>query len=246
MLLLYIVGASVAGGALSLLGAALLTFRLPPSLLPRLVSFAAGVLLAAAFLNVLPEAFAQNADHAGLFAAILGGLIGFFLLEKLALWRHSHEQVVDDARGHAGQLILVGDGVHNFADGIMIAAAFLTDPMLGLTTAVAVIAHEIPQEMGDFLILLNAGFSRAKALWLNLVSSLASVAGGVLGYFLLIMASALLPYILALAAASFIYIAVADLMPGMNKRWETRATLWQLGLIASGIGLVAGQHALLG
>lgn len=246
MLLLYIVGACVTGGALSLLGAALLTFRLPPSLLPRLVSFAVGVLLAAAFLGILPEAFAQSTDHTGLFAAILGGLIGFFLLEKLALWRHSHEQQVDDARGHAGLLILMGDGVHNFADGILIAAAFLTDPMLGLTTAVAVIAHEIPQEMGDFLILLNAGFSRAKAFWLNLASSLASVAGGVLGYFLLNKASSLLPYILALAAASFIYIAIADLMPGMNKRWETRATLWQLVLIASGAGLVAGQSALLG
>lgn len=246
MLLIYIVCATVAGGALSLLGATLLTLGFSRNLLSRLVSFSVGVLLATAFLNVLPEALAQSEDHAGVLAAILVGLIGFFLLEKFVLWRHSHEPEAGDAGGHTGFLILIGDGVHNFADGILIAAAFLTDPMLGLTTAVAVIAHEIPQEMGDFLILLNAGYSRTKAFWLNLASSLASVVGGVLGYFMLNKTSSLLPYILALAAASFIYIAVADLMPGMNKRWETRATLWQLVLIASGVGLVVGQRALFG
>jgi len=147
---------------------------------PRLVSYAAGVLLAAAFLHLLPEAFNSEAAGEGLFAVVLAGILAFFVLEKAALWRHRHAPEATHA-GHAhsraGTLILIGDGVHNFIDGILIAAAFLTDPAVGVSTTIAIVAHEIPQEVGDFMVLLSSGYTRARALLFNLLSSLTAVAG---------------------------------------------------------------------
>lgn len=234
---------------LSVLAAALFAFAVFSAWVPRMVSFAAGALLAAAFLHLLPEAFMQAGSIEGLFAVTLAGVLAFFLLEKTALWRHRH----DDDGGHgahagscrAGLLIVVGDGFHNFVDGILIAAAFLTDVTVGLVTTAAIIAHEIPQEVGDFLILLHSGYDKAKALLLNVASSLTAVAGGVLGYFALEGAREATPYMLALAAASFIYIAVADLMPDMHRANDTRSTLWQIGLIAAGIAAIALPFSLL-
>lgn len=151
---------------------------------------------------------------------MLIGIVAFFVLEKLALWRHHHAHGANAAKPpeRAALLILVGDGVHNFVDGVLIAAAFLTDTSLGIVTTLAVIAHEIPQEVGDFMLLLNAGLSRTRALLLNLVASLTAVAGGLAGYLLFDAATAALPYVLALAAASFIYVAVADLIPDLNRQ----------------------------
>lgn len=241
----WIIVAALAGGALSLLTAAILSFTVLSAWVPRMVSYAVGAMLAAAFLHLLPEAFMQADSIEGLFAATLGGVLAFFLLEKAALWRHRHE---DTARGHAGHaphnrragvLIVVGDGFHNFVDGILIAAAFLTDARLGITTTLAIIAHEIPQEIGDFMVLLNSGYSRRAALALNLGSSLAAVAGGVLGYFALDDARHATPYVLVLAAASFIYIAVADLIPDLHRTRDGHGTLWQIGLIATGVATMA-------
>jgi zinc and cadmium transporter len=212
---------------------------------------------------VLPEALSRSASVQSLLATLLGGLLLFFILQKAALWRHSHagEELGhghahhhghhgNDGHGHhetgpgTAAMILVGDSFHNFVDGVLVAAAFMVDARLGVATTTAVILHEIPQEIGDFMILLAAGFSRRRALAWNLVSGLASVAGGVLGYFLLDSAQAVVPYVLALAAASFIYVAMADLIPAMQRRWDARDALSQIVLISAGIAAIAAMHLL--
>ena len=195
------------------------------------------------------------ADPAALFATLLGGLLFFWLLEKVELYRHAHHHEGDghvhgqhfDARqaGRGGFSVLVGDGVHNFCDGVIIAAAFLTDPTLGLVTTLAVAAHEIPQEAGDYIVLLNAGFSRTRALAFNLLSGLAAVVGGVLGYFLVASFEALLPYLLVVASSSFIYVAVADLLPQLQQRLAWRETLVQVLWLAAGLALVLLARTLL-
>jgi len=241
--LAWIVLACLAGGVLSV-GAAACALVLRAKWVPMLVSFAIGTLLAAAFLEVLPHAFEQG-EPKDVAMAILGGLLGFFLLEKLLLWRHSHDHGEGGAPMHhhehsrAGVLIVVGDTIHNFVDGVLIAAAFLQGPELGLVTAVAIVAHEIPQEVGDFLVLLHSGYSRARAFALNVVSSLGSVVGGVAGYFALEGFEHWEPVLLGVVAASMIYVAVADLIPGLHKRPELRDTAQQTLLIAAGVGLIA-------
>lgn len=263
-LLAWIVLFTLLGGVLSVLAAALFLL-LPESqrtrVLPAMVSFAIGALLGAAFLAVLPHALAAPGvrDMHAITSTVLLGLLGFFLLEKLVLWRHCHaheceahgatpDTAATHAHNHAkasGYLILFGDGVHNFVDGVLIAAAFLTDVHLGVVTALAVAAHEIPQEVGDFAILLHSGFTRGKALFYNVLSSLTTVVGGVLAYFSLGIAQAALPYVLAVAASSFIYIAVADLIPGLHKRLEPRVTLVQVLLIGAGVLTIYFTHAAL-
>jgi zinc and cadmium transporter len=219
--------------------------------LPHLVSFATGTLLGAAFLGLIPHALegaGPDANHqVGL--ALLVGILLFFLLEKFVLWRHCHDDPCEmHSPSHAARdtasanLILAGDTFHNLLDGVLVAAAFMTNPQLGIVTALAVFAHEIPQEVGDLAILLQGGFSRARAMTLNLVSSLTSVVGGVLAYYALNTALDLLPYALALAAASFIYVAVADLIPGLHRRVDVRASLEQVLFIALGVGLVYFTH----
>jgi zinc and cadmium transporter len=246
MTLGWILAASVAGGTLSA-GLAAASLSLRASWVPMLVSFAIGALLGAAFLEVIPQAFQRGDPHEAAIA-ILGGIFAFFVLEKLLLWRHCHtencevhdQHASSHDRGRSGLLIIVGDSVHNFVDGLLIAAAFLQSIELGVITAVAIIAHEIPQEVGDFLILLHSGYSRARALAMNLLSSLATVAGGVLGYFALGMVAAWEATLLGIVAASMIYVAVADLIPGLHRRPELRDTAFQALLIALGIAAIAG------
>jgi zinc and cadmium transporter len=246
--LLWILGGTLAGGVLSVLGAALVSFAVLGAWVPRMVSYAVGVLLGSAFLHLLPEAFAHADDIERLFAVTLAGLFGFFLLEKALLWRHCHHsQAVHPPAGsrrRIGSLIVVGDGFHNLIDGVLIAAAFLADVRIGVAATVAIIVHEVPQEIGDFMVLLHAGYSRRKALLLNLASSLASVVGGVGGYFALSGMQAVVPYMLALAAASFIYIATADLIPHLHEHSDGRSALWQIVLIAVGVATIAGMTAL--
>jgi zinc and cadmium transporter len=250
-----IVLATLLGGLLSMLAAAGLAFRLSRKATATLVAFAAGVMLSSALLEILPEAFAslpqqmdaaEHASHAHdaptatLFAVLLAGLLGFFALERLALWRHSHAGCDASAGEHqaevAAPLILIGDAFHNFVDGLLIAAAFLADPMLGVTTTLAVVAHEIPQELGDFVLLLNAGWCKRNAFLANAASSLTSVLGGLLGYFALDGAEHVLPYVLTIAAASFIYIAVADLLPLLHRQRNSFAM--QSALIGVGVMVV--------
>jgi zinc and cadmium transporter len=240
---------TAAGGALSALAAALfllLPARRRNDVVAPLVSFATGTLLGAALLALLPHAIDSGADTHGIGMALVGGITAFFVLEKFVLWRHCH---VDACEAHgptehhrdraSATLILWGDSFHNVLDGVLIAAAFLTDPHLGIVTAIAVFAHEIPQEVGDLAILLNGGMSRTRALTLNVAVSLASVAGAVVAWFLLAKALEVLPYALAIAAASFLYVAVADLIPGLHRRVDVRTSFQQVFLIALGI-LVTG------
>jgi zinc and cadmium transporter len=247
----WIIVASLAGGVISA-GAAAFALVLRRAWIPTLVSFAIGALLGAAFLEVIPHAF-ENGEAHTVAASILGGILGFFLLEKLLLWRHSHDdhEVAEvPAQGHdhgrSGALIVVGDTIHNFLDGILIAAAFLQSTQLGIVAALAIVAHEIPQEVGDFVILLNSGYSKTKAFVLNMLSSCATLVGGVLGYYALQVLEGWTPVLLGIVAASMIYVAVADLIPGLHRRPELRATLSQTVLIALGIGSIAVVRALLG
>ncbi len=248
----WIVVASLAGGVLSA-GAASFALALRAAWIPTLVSFAIGALLGAAFLEVIPHAF-EHGDSQTVAASILGGILVFFLLEKLLLWRHSHDVYeadhlageAEDDHGRSAALIIVGDTIHNFLDGILIAAAFLQSTQLGIITAIAIVAHEIPQEVGDFVILLNSGYSRAKAFLANMLSSFATLVGGVLGYYALQVIEGWTPVLLGIVAASMIYVAVADLIPGLHRRPELRATMSQTVLIAVGIGAIALVRALLG
>jgi len=258
-ILLLIIIFTAVGGVLSVLAASL--FLLLPdkhrqSVLPHGVSFAIGALLTGAFCGLIPHAFEEVAADqlSSLSATILAGILGFFILEKLLVWRHCHshdceahgEDSEDHVHNHkgshghhsAGVFIILGDSIHNFVDGVLIAAAFLTDPQLGIVTSLAVAAHEIPQEVGDFAILLHSGYTRGKALFYNVVSSLATVVGGVLAYFSLEDLHHLLPYFLTLAASSFIYIAVADLIPSLHQKTDIKTSLQQIGFILAGVVLI--------
>ncbi|MEW5769913.1 MAG: ZIP family metal transporter [Pseudomonadota bacterium] len=250
-LLALILLASAAGGLLSVLLASV-AMRMRAEWVPVMVSYAIGALLGAVFLEILPHAL----EHAGSFetlgAVVLGGIMGFFVLEKLVLWRHCHTEHCEahgaPSHGHdhgrSGMMITVGDTVHNFVDGVMIAAAFLVDVKLGVVTAFAIAAHEVPQELGDFLILLHSGYSKTQALLLNLLSSAAMLAGAVIGYFLLADMREFLPYMLAIAASGMIYVAVADLIPGLHKRVELGHTAQQVLLIGLGVFTVWGAGTL--
>ena len=240
--------ATTIAGVFSITAAAIFSFALLSKMVERLVSLSVGIMLSTSLLHALPEAFESSAEPHELFAVLLGGLLAFFLLEKFSILRHSHHHE-DDGHGHhhghdkheagrAGWMILVGDGLHNFTDGILIAAAFLADPHLGLVTGLAIIAHEIPQEIGDFIVLLNAGFSRTRAYIYNLICSLMAVLGGVLGYFMLERGMEWIPYVLVFASSGFIYIALSDLMPQMQRRSTLRETIPQVILIAVGVILV--------
>jgi zinc and cadmium transporter len=262
--LIWIIIATLVSGVLSVLAAG--TFLALPGrqregVLPHLVSFATGALLGAALLGLIPHAVigagTDRVHQVGI--ALMAGIALFFVLEKFLLWRHCHddhcdEHPVSNEQGHghghdhkheharkkaSGALVLVGDALHNALDGVLIAAAFLTDVHLGLVTAVAIMAHEIPQEVGNFAVLLHSGVSRRRALALNLLTSLTAVIGGVVGYFALGTALAVLPFALAVAAASLLYVAVADLIPGLHRKTDARSGVMQVLLIGCGIALIA-------
>jgi zinc and cadmium transporter len=243
-----------AGSLLSLLIAGVLALTTRPAWVPVLVSYAIGALLGAALLEVLPEAVEMEGNVHTVGIALLGGILMFFLLEKLVLWRHCHEEVCEahgaPAHGHdhgrSGLMITVGDTFHNFVDGIIIAGAFLVDFRLGVVTALAIMSHEIPQEVGDFLILLHSGYSRTRAILVNVLTALATVAGALLGYFALSTLEGWTPVLLGIAAASMLYVALSDLIPGLHRRAEIGATLQQLFLIGLGVGTVALVGHLIG
>lgn len=243
--------ATTVGGLASALAASLF-LALPDGsrrrVLPHLVGIATGALLTAALTTQLPAALELagpgGVERIGI--TLLGGVLLFFVLEKAVLWRHCHH---DDCEVHtpevhhrdaaAGNLILIGDGFHNLVDGVLIAAAFLTDPTLGVVTALAAVVHEIPQEVGDLAILLNAGWSRTRALLMNVLVSLLSVVGGLLGFIWLDNATGMIPYALAITAASFLYIAVADLIPGLHRGpVGLAAGAKQVGMILIGAGMI--------
>lgn len=261
--LLWIILATVASGVLSCLAASLflaLPARQRETLVPHMVSFATGALLGAALLGLIPHAVigagSEKVHEVGI--ALIAGIALFFILEKFLLWRHCHddhcdEHSVEDTHAHhghnhghhhsrqkaTGALVLVGDALHNVLDGVLIAAAFLTDTHLGIVTAVAIAAHEIPQEVGNFAVLLHSGMSRGRALAMNLLTSLTAVIGGVIGFYSLGNALKALPFALAVAAASLLYVAVADLIPGLHRRVDARSSVMQVLLIGAGIAMIA-------
>lgn len=261
--LTWIILSTLVSGVLSVLAAGLflaLPAKQREGALPHLVSFATGALLGAALLALIPHAVlgagSERVHEVGI--ALIAGIALFFVLEKFLLWRHCHddhcdEHPVSDHHGHAhahdhvheqarkkasGSLVLIGDALHNVLDGVLIAAAFLTDLHLGIVTALAIMAHEIPQEVGNFAVLLHSGVSRGRALGLNLIASLTAVLGGVAGYFALETAVQILPFALAVAAASLLYVAVADLIPGLHRRVDPRSSVMQVLLIGCGIAII--------
>jgi zinc and cadmium transporter len=236
----WIVTFGTLGGAGATVGSALVMAfpeRMRQLVLPWLLSYATGTLLGAAFLGMIPKAFAK-ASAFEVSATLLAGMVGFFSLEKLVLWRHCHERECQ-VHGSAGPLILIGDAFHNFVDGVVIAAAFLISLPLGVVAALAVIAHEVPQEVGDFAILLDSGYKRWTALLLNALSASATIPGAVLAYYWLAATMEAMPYVLAVSAASFIYIAAADLIPALHRRATPAAALGQLALLLAGIATIA-------
>jgi zinc and cadmium transporter len=256
--LLWIIVCTLVSGVVSVLAAGIflaLPSKQREAALPHLVSFATGALLGAALLALIPHAVlgagSDRVHEVGI--ALIAGIALFFVLEKFLLWRHCHDDHCDEhtaapPHGHdhdharqkaSGSLVLIGDSLHNVLDGVLIAAAFLTDIHLGIVTALAIMAHEIPQEVGIFAVLLNSGMSRRRALVLNLVTSLTAVIGGVVGYFALERALAALPFALAVAASSLLYVAVADLIPGLHRKVDARSGVTQVILIGLGIALIA-------
>jgi zinc and cadmium transporter len=302
---------SLLGGGLSVFGAALVALNISRAGVPMLISYAIGAMLGAVFLEILPHAILLSHTPQMATGMVLLGILLFFTLEKLVLWRHCHgdhcevhaphdeahcpdnspvvrqahhernnidtvrpelvegqsnsapeakykaasrpvSSVIKAAHSHAhdhgrsGMMIMIGDTFHNFVDGVLIASAFVVDVKLGIVTALAIIAHEIPQEVGDFLILLHSGYSKRKALWFNLGSSAATLVGGVLAYYFLQQMQVIAPYVLSLAAASLLYVSVADLIPSLHKRTELKSTISQLLLIGLGVASIAVVGAVLG
>ena len=299
--LTWIVIASLGGGVLSVLGAALVALNVSKVRIPILISYAIGAMLGAVFLEILPEAITAASSPKAMTATVLFGILLFFALEKLVIWRHCHgdhcevhaphdendcpdhqslsnhsqsnqastrmdigsQGIIQNTKfkavgikkpsiltpkhapnhdhdhGRSGMMIMIGDTFHNFVDGILIASAFMVDVKVGLVTSIAIIAHEIPQEVGDFVILLHSGYSKQQALIFNLVSSFATLVGGLVAYFALQHVQSFVPTILGLAAASLLYVAVADLIPSLHKRTELRATISQLLLIGMGVSSIA-------
>ena len=248
MLLIWITLSAVAGGIFALLVARWLAYKVFAGYLHHMVSLSVGVLLAVALLHLLPEAFESEEDSHALFGVMLGAVIGFFVLEKIALLRHSHHHEGDGhhhhhghdlhSAGRGGVMILIGSSLHNLVDGVLIAAAFLVNPTLGVLTAASIILHEVPHKLSDFVVLINAGLTREKAFVLILFTSLCSALGGVLGYFVLGHVQPVLPFFLVVAATSFLYISIADLMPQMHQRSSLREAGPQLALVAFGVSVI--------
>jgi zinc and cadmium transporter len=256
-----IVFASLAGGVMSCLFASF-SLAMPISMVQRMVALAVGAMLAAVFLDVLPHGL-EMAKPDALLMWVLIGLLFFFFMEKLVIWRHSHPgHEHGHAHGHdhhhahhghdhaaSGEktslMVAFGGALHCFCDGILIAGAFLASFPVGVSTAIAIVAHAIPQEIGDFIVLRNAGLSKSRALLVNVGTSLATLVGGVVGYYALSSVRGAIPAALGFAAASMLYIAVSDLIPTLQRRPQVRDILEQAALIAVGVALVMGPKMLL-
>ena len=210
--------------------------RTRASFIPGLVSYASGTLLGAAFLGFIPNAV-NRLEAATVLQFVLAGVLLFFVLEKLILWHHCHNEVCE-ARETSGPLLLIGDAFHNFVDGVIIAAAFIISVPLGISASMAVIAHEIPQEVGDFGILLDSGYKKERAFLLNALSGLPTLPGALLAYFYLREVQGVIPYVMALSAASFIYIAMVDLIPALHRKAGLVAGVRQFGLMLAGVATI--------
>lgn len=217
----------------------LLSDKIQKILVSLLISFAIGILLTASLFGLIPEAIESSGGEAHVIMPfVLGGIVVFFILEKIIIWRNCQ---TDECEVHsqAGPIILVGDALHNFTDGVVIAAAFLTNFSVGIVVGISILIHEIPQETGDFGILLHQGYSRKKAFILNAISSSATIPAAIISYFVLDVFSVAVPYLLAISASSFIYIALTDLTPELHKRGDLKYAIRQTILIFIGIAVMA-------
>ena len=257
MALYWVIGVCFAGGLTSLFLASVIFKEASQGLINNMVSLAVGTLLTTAFLELIPHAIeeANNNSHDISFMVLIGILI-FFILEKLFIWRHCHGPNCDkhvDCEASSptnkingkGSIIFIGDLFHNFVDGVLIASAFLVNINLGLVTALSMLLHCLPQEMSTFSVLLHSGVSKFKAYILNIASSIATLVGALLSFYILSIMQEFIPYVLAVAASSMIYIAISDLMPGLHKKTEIKDSMKQISIISLGVILVFFIHSFL-
>jgi zinc and cadmium transporter len=251
MNLLIIIAVCFFGSLLSLMLAYLFSKLKMVNYADYFVSFAVGTLLGAAFLEIIPHAYELSRDLHQISLIVLIGILVFFILEKLLVWRHchgshceNHSPVVNhDVK--KGSILIIGDCFHNFIDGILIASAFIVDINLGLITALAIIVHEIPQEISNFSILINSGYSLSRTLLMNIVTGCAMILGAILAYFVLNDLEFLIPMILAFAASSMIYVAISDLIPSLHKKVEIKQTFQQTFSIFLGVLIIYFLHSLI-
>lgn len=248
MTLIAILLGTLAAGIGSVWLAAWLSFGIVSRYTQHMLSLAAGALLATAFLHLLPEAFESGVEPHNLFATLLVGLLFFFLLDKAELWHHGHEHHHEHNHEHnhhhhhpvsGGWAILAGDSVHCFGDGVLIASAFMVDLRLGIVAALAVLAHEVPHHMGDLVVLRESSGNRQAAVLKVSLAGAITALGGVAGFLLLEQLNGILPYMLTIASSSFIYVALADLIPQLQKRLSSSETAAQIVWLVSGIALVS-------
>ncbi len=250
--LLWIVGTCLAGGILSLLMAFIFVKKANSNTITNILSLSVGTMLGAVFLEILPHALEQNTNAHNIMLVVLIGLLIFFTLEKLLIWRHCHgehcethsEELHNKNQGNSN-LILIGDLSHNFIDGILIASAFIFDIKLGFVTALAIFAHQIPHEMGNISIFLSKGLKRNKAILLNIIASLSMVFGAIVTFLLIDSAGNMLPILLAFTASNLIYVAVSDLIPGLHKRTDIKDSLMQITMIIFGVAIIYFFHTFL-
>ena len=217
-------------------------------LIPILIAFATGVLLAAAFLGLIPESIEAVGEPHLIKPYLLGGILFFFLMEKVVIWRNCRDKTCEVHSHASGPIILFGDALHNLTDGLVIAASFLLDFYLGIATGITIIAHEVAHETADFGVLLHAGYSKKKALSFNIISSSTTIPAAILGYYILESIEFVVPYLLAISAASFIYISLSDLTPDLHQHTDAKYIFRQLFIIILGIVLMwlllsTGVHA---
>ena len=251
MKLLIILTVCIFGSLMSLIAAYTFSKLKMVNYADYFVSFAVGSLLGAAFLEIIPHAYELSSDLHKVSFNVLIGIFVFFTLEKLLVWRHCHGShcenhspvVSHDVK--KGSILIIGDCFHNFIDGILIASAFLVDINLGMITAVAIIAHEVPHEISNFSILINSGYSLSKALLMNIITGCAMILGAILAYFVLSDLEFLIPIILAFAASSMIYVAISDLIPSLHKKVEIKQTFQQTFSIFLGVLIIYFLHSLI-
>lgn len=240
MIFLSILGATLLVGLVSFVGVFFFLSKKDPNTLTfYFVSIASGTMLGSAFLDLIPEALEQK-GHGAL--SLIGlGIFIFFILEKLLIWRHchSHQHSGDHQRPIAARMVIVGDAIHNLIDGAIIASSFLIDPRVGVSVTAAILLHEIPQELGDFGILIRGGYSMKRALAINAMTATTAVIGAILAYFFLEAAPAIQSYLVPLTAGGFLYIALADLIPQLHEHVSFKETLGQIALLMLGFGLMA-------
>lgn len=240
-MLLWVIIFSVLGSVGAILAAAtflLLKEEVQEKLIPLLIAFATGILLTAALLGLIPEAIEAVEEPHLIMPYVLGGIIFFFVMEKIIIWRNCRDKSCEVHSHASGPIILLGDSLHNLTDGLVIAAAFLIDINLGFAAGITIIVHETAHETGDFGILLHSGYTKKRAILYNLISSATTIPAAILGYYFLEPVSFIVPYLLAISAASFLYVALSDLTPDLHQHTDLKYILRQLIAMFIGIFLM--------